>query len=116
MIATWNHPHRCTQKIKTTSQLERVVFHLDRSQSGSSELRGELQRLGEVQVVSWEAHLDDDPDGILKQSSDVVATGDSAILDAGPAWIDLARVVIDRQAGSAKCEPWRVDLSGVRHA
>lgn len=96
---------------------ERVVFHLDRPLSGSGELRGQLEhcgeeRSGEERDLPWEARLDDDPDAILKQSSDAVATGDSAILDAGPRWIDLARLVIDSAVRNGDLESqWMVDLS-----
>lgn len=90
----------------------RVVFHLDRPLSGSGELRGDLERFAREKGLPWEARLDDDPDGLLKESTHPVATGDSAILDAGPPWFDLARFVVERHASaSGATDRWVVDLS-----
>lgn len=95
---------------------DRVVFHLDRPLSGSGELRGLLKGVGGERELPWEARLEDDPDCVLKESTDAVATGDSAILDACPGWIDLARLVIDPRSRDGECKPWRVDLSRDRDA
>ena len=55
----------------------------------------------------WSVELVDDPDPVLKQSSEIVATSDSVILDAGPRWFNLARYVIETTSDAAGV----VDLS-----
>jgi hypothetical protein len=49
----------------------------------------------------------DDPDPRLSGSHEIVATSDSAILDAGPPWINLARLTIETTCPEANV----VDLS-----
>ncbi|MEO1369294.1 MAG: DUF5616 domain-containing protein, partial [Acidobacteriota bacterium] len=58
----------------------------------------------------WRVELVANPDADLKGLDEPVATADSAILDAGPQWLNLARRVVDAGVPGA----WRVDLGGRR--
>ena len=46
-----------------------------------------------------------DPDPLLAASSEIVATGDSAVLDACTRWFNLARTLIERRLPSANLVP-----------
>lgn len=87
-----------------------VRWFLDRPVKGSGELRGLLERCAAKAGWPWTAELVDDPDPLLADAEIPVATADSAILDAGGPWLDLARHVvdgIDAEEGGV----WWVDLS-----
>ena len=45
--------------------------------------------------MTGRSSLVDNPDPLLKAATAAIATADSAILDAGPAWFNLARDVIE---------------------
>ena len=47
------------------------------------------------------------PDAPLKLATELVATADSVILDAGPHWLNLARYVVREHVTKG----WIVDLS-----
>jgi hypothetical protein len=57
--------------------------------------------------LDWSVDLVDNPDPILSSSAEIVATADSAILDVGPQWINLARFAIETTCPQAMV----VDLS-----
>ena len=84
-----------------------VHWLLDRPISNSGRLRRLMLDLAQEQDWPWQVELVANPDAVLKRSSHVVATADSAILDACVAWHNLAREVVDEAAPRA----WRVDLS-----
>jgi hypothetical protein len=76
---------------------------LDAPVSNSGRLAARIRTL--LPMVSVE--LVRDPDAILRVTPEVAATADSAILDAGPAWYNLARAVIAERVPDARV----VDLS-----
>jgi hypothetical protein len=80
----------------------RTRWLLDRPVSNSGRLRAMILALGEEQGRTWEAELAFNPDALLGTSADVVATADSAILDRGPRWINLARHTIERHIPTAR--------------
>ena len=57
--------------------------------------------------LDWYVDLVDNPDPILSSADGIVATADSAILDCGPNWINLARLAIETTCPRAMV----VDLS-----
>lgn len=85
----------------------RVHWLLDRPISNSGRLRRLMLELAEENGWPWQVELVANPDAVLKASPHVVATADSAILDAGVSWLNLARDVVDAAAPQA----WRVDLA-----
>ncbi|MBU0550412.1 DUF434 domain-containing protein [Myxococcota bacterium] len=78
----------------------------DRPVSNSGRLRGLMEALAARRGWAWSVELVDDPDPLLKAVEGVVATADSAILDACHAYFDLARVVVE----SCVPRPWVLNL------
>ncbi|MEM1177073.1 MAG: DUF434 domain-containing protein [Acidobacteriota bacterium] len=87
----------------------RVHWLLDRPISNSGRLRALMLAAAERRGWPWRVELVANPDAPLKRCTDPVVTADSAILDAGPPWLNLARRVVDASVPGA----WRVDLGGV---
>jgi hypothetical protein len=67
----------------------------DRPVSNSGRICALVQHTAAERSLDWSADLVDNPDPILKQSLEIVATADSAILDASPPWFNLARHAIE---------------------
>lgn len=72
-----------------------VVWYLDRPISNSGRLRGLMLELAAEKAWPWTVELVPNPDPVLKESAHVVVSADSAILDAGVAWLNLARHVVE---------------------
>ena len=67
---------------------------LDRPVSNSGRLKGIMEKLSAERGWPWTVELVDDPDRLLLELREVVATADSGILDCAGAWINLARTVV----------------------
>ena len=88
-----------------------VEVLIDRPVSNSGRLAHAIRTAADAYETEVEAVLSDRVDGVLKASAGaVVATADSAILDACGPWLNLARHVIDEREG-APTPLWRLDLS-----
>lgn len=86
---------------------ERVVWWLDSSVSNSGRLATLLRELAARNGWNWDVELVLDADAVLKREVEgVVASADSAILDAGVWWFNLGRELIEREVANA----WIVDL------
>ncbi len=83
-----------------------VHWYLDRPISNSGRLRAMMIGLAERQGWPWQVELVANPDPLLKASEHTVVTADSAILDAGARWLNLARHVVEDGVEN----PWWVDL------
>ena len=68
---------------------------LDRPVSNSGRLKQWLLEQAEEHDWHWEVDLVADPDPVLCQSHEVVASADSQILDRADRWFNLAREVIE---------------------
>jgi hypothetical protein len=79
----------------------------DRPVSNSGRVRSLMLDMAAERSLDWSVELVDDPDPLLSGSHEIVATSDSAILDAGPPWINLARLTIETTCPEANV----VDLS-----
>jgi hypothetical protein len=84
----------------------RVGWLFDRPVSNSGRVRGLVLQIAAEYACDWSVDLVDNPDRLLKESPEIIATADSGILDAGAHWFNLARHVIDTRCPSA----WIVDL------
>ena len=84
-----------------------VRWYLDRPVSNSGRLRGLMLEVAEFEQWPWQVELVNDPDPLLKSSENLVATADSVILDAGPKWLNLARLILEPR----KDDIWWVDLT-----
>jgi len=80
---------------------------LDAPVSNSGRLRALLLELAESRGWDWTVELVDDPDRLMRVSSELCATADGGILDAGVASIDLAGAAIAAGVPDA----WIVDLA-----
>ncbi len=83
--------------------------YLDRPISNSGRLAGIIRRSAVAREMKVEAVTADGVDEILKSSSAIVATADSAILDACHRWLNMARIAVERHR--AELGPlWVLDL------
>ncbi len=73
----------------------------DRPVSNSGRIQALLLETARASGWAWTVELVDDPDPVLKNSVEVVATADSAILDHCPRWFNLARDVIEAMCPAA---------------
>ena len=83
------------------------LLYLDRPVSNSGRLKSLIENLAARENWPWRVELVMNPDAPLAQTSEIVATADSVILDRCRAWYNLARAIIDRQVPQA----WIIDLS-----
>ena len=65
--------------------------------------------LSRVFLVNHSAELVYQPDHVLGEVEQIVATADSVILDRCQRWLNLARAVVERHVPDA----WIVDFTGV---
>jgi hypothetical protein len=80
----------------------------DRPVSNSGRTRRLVLDYALQHAQDWSVELVDDPDPLLKASSEIVATADSAVLQACSRWFNLARCVIEYHCPNARI----VDLYG----
>ena len=71
-------------------------WYLDRPVSNSGRLKRVIQETAAARGWTWSVELVPDPDPILIQTDQIVATADSVILDHCRAWFNLARETIAR--------------------
>ena len=87
-----------------------AVVYIDRPVSNSGRLAEAVRKAASAIGSSLRAQTADGVDETLKRSTAVAATADSAILDACGAWLNLARIAIERH--HSEVEPiWLLDLS-----
>lgn len=87
-----------------------AVLYIDRPVSNSGRLAARVRESARARGVNIEALTLDCVDETLKRSNAVVATADSAILDACGQWVSLARAAVERHRDEAK-PLWLLDLS-----
>jgi hypothetical protein len=83
------------------------IWYLDRPVSNSGQLKMMMQHLAAEKGWAWRIELVTNPDALLAESTEIVATADSAILDRCSSWHNTARTIISRRVPKA----WVVDLS-----
>jgi hypothetical protein len=69
-------------------------WYLDRPVSNSGRLKQVIEETAVSGGWPWEVELVHDPDPILSQAQEIVATADSVILDRCRSWLNLARETI----------------------
>ncbi len=84
-----------------------MLWLLDSPVSNSGRLRGILLQVALERGSDWQVELVFSPDPLLAQSTEIIATADSAILDRCHRWVNLARLAIDSAIPGARI----VDLS-----
>ena len=91
-------------------QPSEVRIYIDRPVSNSGRLADTIRKAAKRHPVSVEAVLSNRVDEILKTSTGVVATADSAILDARGPWMNLARIAVEQHRAELE-RFWLVDLA-----
>jgi len=85
----------------------RVLWCLDRPVSNSARLKRLIEETVLENESSWRVELTSRTDQLLMESTTIVATADSAILDKCSRWYNLARAVVEDSVRDA----WILDLS-----
>lgn len=80
---------------------------LDAPVSNSGRLKRLMLDMAAAAGWPWEVSLVSDPDRVLIESAEIVASSDSQVLDGCKQWINLVRTVIQQHVPDA----WVVDLS-----
>jgi hypothetical protein len=93
--------------VLATLGVRQTRWLFDRPVSNSGRVRSLMLNMAAERSLDWSVELVDDPDPLLSRSDEIVATSDSAILDAGPPWFNLARLTIETTCPEANV----VDLS-----
>lgn len=83
-----------------------VRWLLDQPVSNSGRLAARLRELGPALGLHWTAEVVLNPDRVLAETSDVVVTSDSVVLDRAGSWLNLASLALD-----AEPPRWLLDLS-----
>ena len=78
------------------------LWYLDRPVSNSGRLKKIIDQTAAERGWTWAVELVADPDPLLSRSDEVVATADSAILDACGRWFNLARETVTRHVPDAE--------------
>lgn len=84
-----------------------LMWYLDAPVSNSGRLKTLIVELAAGMNLPWQVELVPNPDAILAQSPQIIATADSAVLDRCQRWFCLARHVVDGFVPDARL----VDLS-----
>lgn len=83
-----------------------VRWLLDQPVSNSGRLAARLRELGPALGLPWTADVVLNPDRELTETSDVVVTADSVVLDRAGAWLNLSALALE-----ATPPRWLLDLS-----
>jgi hypothetical protein len=78
------------------------VWYLDRPVSNSGRLKTIMAGLAEERGWNWSIQLVANPDAVLWQTDQIVATADSVILDRCRAWFNLGRETVARRVPEAR--------------
>lgn len=89
------------------SEVARVECLLDRPVSNSARLKKLIEEIAADAGATWDVRLSARTDRDLKISPHIVASADSAVLDACERWVNLARWLVETHLPDA----WMVDLS-----
>lgn len=99
---------RLLGQVTAALKVDGCLWYLDRPVSNSGRLKKLIEEVGAAEGWRWRAELVQDPDALLAEAEQVVATADSAILDRCASWFNLARETIVRHVPQA----WVVELAG----
>ena len=77
------------------------VWYLDRPVSNSGRLKTIMAALASERGWNWSIELVPNPDAVLSQTDEIVATADSVILDRCRAWFNFGRETVARRVSEA---------------
>lgn len=89
-------------------QVAAVYWVLDQPVSNSGRLKTMLRQLADQRQGTWHVQLLPNPDAVLADVGQIVASADGQVLDQANRWFNLAREAIGLRVPGA----WVVDLSG----
>lgn len=78
------------------------LWYLDRPVSNSGRLKTIIEETAAAEGRPWRVELVPDPDPLLAETNQLIATADSVILDRCRAWLNLARLTVERHAPEAR--------------
>jgi len=84
-----------------------VVWLLDQPVSNSGRLSQLLRQIATNQNWPWRVEVVASPDAELRAATALIASADSAVLDAGPFHVDLAGAAVEQWSN----QPWLIDLN-----
>jgi hypothetical protein len=96
----------CVAKVLAGLAVSRAAWLFDRPVSNSGRIGRIVLDMAAKHAYEWSVELLDNPDALLKRSPEIIATSDSEILEAGPRWFNLARLVVEATCANV----WVVDL------
>lgn len=79
-------------------EVAECLWYLDRPVSNSGRLKGIMEEVARGRGWYWAVELVPNPDAILIDGEEIVASADSMILDFCQAWFNLAREAVTRGA------------------
>jgi hypothetical protein len=74
--------------------ISEVIWLLDQPVSNSGRLKQVILSFAENRSLNWDVQLVQNPDTVLIESNQLIATSDSNILDGCKKWLNLARIII----------------------
>ncbi|MEM1244903.1 MAG: DUF434 domain-containing protein [Acidobacteriota bacterium] len=101
---------RCLGRWLEEARVREVLWWFDRPISNSGRLAGVLREEAQDHGWAWQVDCIASPDAQLRQSANVLATADSAILDDCTRWVSLARHVVEDSVAPEQ-DVWLLDLS-----
>ncbi len=91
-------------------RLSEARIYIDQPVSNSGRLASTIRTVAKARSAKVEAIVSKRVDELLKTSSGVVATADSAILDACGPWVNFARIAVERHRPELD-RFWLLDLA-----
>ena len=85
-----------------------VRWLLDQPVSNSGRLKTALVDIATEHQWPWHVELAPDPDAMLGEQTQLIASADSVVLDAAHRWVNLAREVV----AIAAPRPWVINFAG----
>jgi hypothetical protein len=82
--------------------VRRCCWWLDRPVSNSGRFQQAILKAAANAGWDWQVELVFNPDKVLAESAEIVATSDSVVLDRCGRWVNLARLVIAQRAPQAR--------------
>ncbi len=98
----------CIAQTLLALNLAECRWYLDRPVSNSGRLKAILEEMAATNGWPWQVELVPNPDRLLIEADQIVATADSVILERCRAWYNLGREVVARHVPQA----WIVELPG----
>jgi hypothetical protein len=94
-------------EVLATLKPSSVLWLLDSPVSNSGRLAARVREVASVRGWPWEVRVEFNPDRDIVNSNLVAVTSDSNVLDGVKRWLNLGRMIVERQVE----RPWVIDLS-----